>query len=126
VTLDDQYNGLQTSDPFEITLPVGAGMIGNPYATTKDLLVDARVCNFTQSASVPQCSQASDWVDWATAAGNGWVTGSIYRYDTDTGSYLVKNPADGTMPMNPWEAYWFRTETSDELRLRIYDQVVAP
>ena len=125
-TLDDQYNGLQTTDPYELTMPVGGGMLGNPYSTTKDLLVDARVCNFTQSASVPQCSQASDWVDWATAAANGWVTGSIYGYDTDTSSYQVKNPVDGTMLLNPWESYWFRTEVSDELHLRIYDQVAAP
>ena len=126
VMLDDQYNDVQTADPFEITLPVGGSMIGNPYATPKDLLVDARICNATQSLSAPVCSQATDWINWSTAIANGWVTGTIYRYNTANDNYDLKNPIDGSMVMNPWESYWFRTEVADEIRLRFYDQVVAP
>ena len=123
VTLDDQYNAVQTIDPFEITMQVGGNMLGNPYQSAIDILVDARVCNDTLTLG---CTQPTDWVSWDVAATNGWVTGSIYRYNTAADSYDIKNPADGTMIMNPWEAYWFRTETADSLKLRLYDQVVAP
>jgi hypothetical protein len=122
VTLDDQYNSAQTIDPFEMTLAIGGSMLGNPYATDLDLLLDGRVCNFTLTG----CTVSGDWVNWATAAANGWVTGSIYSYDTDTATYALKNPADGTMIMVPWEAYWFRTESTSVLKLRFYDQVTPP
>ncbi len=130
VTIDDQYNGENVAECdstnfagtqcVDLTLEPGANIIGDPYPTSKNLLLSSHVklCNSTTSGG---CTNAGDWVSFTTAVSNAWVLNTIYRYNPANQLYdTTKSVSDSAMSIAPWEGWWMRVETNDTIVLRFY------
>ncbi len=78
----------------------------------------AKVCNSTASNG---CTNASDWVSYSEAVGNGWLLNTLYSYNPATQTYeYVQSIADGSIRLAPWEGWWLRVETADSIKLRFF------
>lgn len=128
--IDDQHNGENTTQCdaasfpgvrcVDVVLNPGGNIIGNPYPVVRDLLQasQVKVCNATKSLG---CKLASDWKPFAAAVTSGWVLNTIYNYNPQTNTYeYVQSVADGAMKIAPWEGWWLRVETKDQMKLRFY------
>lgn len=127
--IDDEYNGEHAAycdavnfpgvQCVDVALQPGGNMVGNPYAANKDLLqsTHVKVCNSTTTT----CTAAGHWVSFTTAVTNGWILNTIYRYNPTSELYdNVKSVVDGAIVMAPWQGWWVRVQTSNNIVLRFY------
>jgi hypothetical protein len=82
----------------ELALKNGWNQIGNPYT-------------FGVAASSIRIRSGVQELSLLNAQAQGWISATLYGYDTGTGAYVEINPATGCIPA--WTGCWIRTYRGD-------------
>lgn len=89
----------RTDQNFTIATTYGWNQIGNPFTTPVDL------------SEIEVQYLLNDPVSFATAVSNGWVGGTVWRYNPSTNSY------EQASTLQPWEGYWMRVLVTEGVTL---------
>lgn len=106
LTLDAAFDLPDTTQPYRVRLAPGWNLVGLPSTATY------------LPASL-RFDQGSDAVTLTTAIQNGWIRGTLYRYDGDAGSYTEATEIPG------WEGFWIRCLSSAGCNMVFFSGSVA-